>query len=109
MIKKQIVKNWDEDYAEFGDEVFTIELLETKPTQIERFLTSMWGRISDGSHHLEGEAKAEKINQIQREQKDAVWQMSQGEDVLTKEEHQKKLENILRLIGFIDNAKNIGE
>lgn len=101
-MKEEILKLWDKDYSELGGETFNESWLDdpVKVLQLENFLFRMWGHISDGTHHLEGEKREAEINRIQQEVKDSVWLKSAptANNDFSAEMTEKRLENILVIL-----------
>jgi hypothetical protein len=63
----------------------------------------MWGRISDGTHHLEGDEKKAEIDRIQLDQKEAFWaSIRLRTDDFSEEATKERLENILRNLRAIN-------
>lgn len=79
-IKKEIVENWDKDFAVLAGESFASEWLDDpqRVAQIERFLVTINGWVMDATHHLIGDNRESEVDRIQQENKDRIWLASLG-------------------------------
>lgn len=106
-ITKDIVDNWDKDYGTLGGEEFNPQWLKdpVMTSRLLAFLSMMDGHIADATHHLEGDAKAARIDEIQRSMKDVIWDRARQNPMHTSDTKEFHLKHMKRLIGAISRNK----